>query len=147
MIKNILSGFLISAVISWVLVKKITPMSHADILTIAGVISTISGILFGFVLAAISIFSSSSDNKDGIIHALKQNKILPKLINDLLSTGVLLIAACLFPLAAMFITDKTTFYSVRLDFSLIIVGFSFLLTSIASFTMSWRRINWILPHI
>ncbi|MFJ5503837.1 hypothetical protein ACIPUO_06450 [Pectobacterium carotovorum] len=147
MIKNITIGVLISAILAWILLSKITPMTHADILMIASVISTVSGILFGFVLAAISIFSSASSNRDGIIHALKQNKILPKLIKDLLSTGVLLIAACVFPLISMFFTQESKIGSIRCDFIMIILGFSFLLTAITSFGLSWRRINWILPHI
>lgn len=56
------------------------PMKHADVLTTAGVLSTVSGILFGFVLAAISIFSSAKSDEDGAINALKRNNILPLII-------------------------------------------------------------------
>ncbi|MGK1713524.1 hypothetical protein ACR91F_27610, partial [Klebsiella pneumoniae] len=104
-------------------------------------------ILFGFVLAAISIFSSASSSTDGIIFALKQNKILPKIIRNLLSTGVTLILACIFPLIAMFINEKIIITSVRLDFTLTLYGFSTLIVSIVSFASTWRKINWILPHI
>ncbi|MGU0161049.1 hypothetical protein ACVXHB_16570 [Escherichia coli] len=110
-------------------------------------LSTVAGILFGFVLAAISIFSSASSSTDGIIFALKQNKILPKIIHNLLSTGVTLILACIFPLIAMFINEKITITSVRLDFALTLYGFSTLIVSIVSFASTWRKINWILPHI
>ena len=144
MLIKVLINIVISGLLAWVLGKYLAPMAHSDILSTAGVLSTVAGILFGFVLAAISIFSSASSSTDGIIFALKQNKILPKIIHNLLSTGVL---ACIFPLIAMFINEKITITSVRLDFALTLYGFSTLIVSIVSFASTWRKINWILPHI
>lgn len=144
---KIIINIIISGVLTWALSKFITPMAHTDILSTAGVLSTVSGILFGFVLASISVFSSASSSKEGIIHALKANKILPQIIKNLLSTGVMLILACIFPLIAMFINDKIIVKEIRLDFILTLFGFSILMLSIGSFISTWRRINWILPHI
>ncbi|MCA6204196.1 hypothetical protein MTQ67_22610 [Escherichia coli] len=147
MLIKVLINIVISGLLAWVLGKYLAPMAHSDILSTAGVLSTVAGILFGFVLAAISIFSSASSSTDGIIFALKQNKILPKIIHNLLSTGVTLILACIFPLIAMFINEKITITSARLDFALTLYGFSTLIVSIVSFASTWRKINWILPHI
>lgn len=147
MFKKVTRNIIISVVLAWILVKYVTPMQHTDILSTSGVLSTVAGILFGFVLAAISIFSSASSSPDGIIQALKSTKILPKLIESLLSTGATLIIACIFPLIAMFISDKFTIYAIRLDFALTLFGLSTLLVSIASFVSAWKKINWILPHI
>lgn len=144
---KIIINIIASGVLTYVLNKHISPMAHTDILSTAGVLSTVAGILFGFVLAAISIFSSASSSPDGIIYALKQNKILPQIIRNLLSTGATLILACIFPLIAMFISDKITVYSIRVDFALTLFGFSILLLSIFSFISTWRKINWILPYI
>ncbi|HGC6369244.1 TPA: hypothetical protein ACIZH5_005180, partial [Klebsiella pneumoniae] len=130
-----------------ILNKYISPMAHTDILSTAGVLSTVAGILFGFVLAAISIFSSASSSPDGIIFALKQTKILPKIILNLLTTGATLILACVFPLIAMFVSDKIIIHTLRVDFLLTLFGFSILILSIISFISTWRKINWILPHI
>ncbi|MBN6246864.1 hypothetical protein JZM20_29390, partial [Escherichia coli] len=85
MLIKVLINIVISGLLAWVLGKYLAPMAHSDILSTAGVLSTVAGILFGFVLAAISIFSSASSSTDGIIFALKQNKILPKIIHNLLS--------------------------------------------------------------
>lgn len=144
---KIIINIIISIGLAWVLNLYITPMGHTDILSTAGVLSTVSGILFGFVLAAISIFSSASSGPDGIIQALKSTKVLPKIIQNLLSTGVTLVLACIFPLLAMFITEKITLHAVRIDFFLTLFGLSTLLVSIGSFVSTWRKINWILPHI
>ncbi|MGV7093822.1 hypothetical protein [Siccibacter turicensis] len=144
---KIIINIIISVALTWLLKKVISPMPHNDILSTAGVLATVAGILFGFVLAAISIFSSASTAKDGIIHALKANKILPKIIGNLLSTGATLIIACIFPLIAMFVNDKITVFTMRLDFTLTLFGFSVLLISIISFATTWRKINWILPHL
>lgn len=147
MLIKILVNIVVSGLFAWMLGKFIVPMAHSDILSTAGVLSTVAGILFGFVLAAISIFSSASSSTDGIIFALKKNKILPKIIRNLLSTGATLIVACIFPLVAMFINDKVIIHSIRLDFALTLYGFSILIVSIVSFASTWRKINWILPHI
>lgn len=147
MLIKVIRNIIISVLFAWILIKYVTPMQHTDILSTAGVLSTVAGILFGFVLAAISIFSSASSSPDGIIQALKNTKILPKLIESLLSTGATLIIACIFPLIAMFITDQAIIFSIRIDFALTLFGLSTLLVSIASFISAWKKINWILPHI
>ncbi|EPL7298394.1 TPA: hypothetical protein ACPEYD_001721 [Klebsiella pneumoniae] len=144
---KIIINIIASCVLTYILNKYISPMAHTDILSTAGVLSTVAGILFGFVLAAISIFSSASSSPDGIIFALKQTKILPKIILNLLTTGATLILACVFPLIAMFVSDKIIIHTLRVDFLLTLFGFSILILSIISFISTWRKINWILPHI
>lgn len=144
---KIIINIIASCVLTYILNKYISPMAHTDILSTAGVLSTVAGILFGFVLAAISIFSSASSSPDGIIFALKQTKILPKIILNLLTTGATLILACVFPLIAMFVSDKIIIHTLRVDFLLTLFGFSILILSIISFISTWRKIKWILPHI
>lgn len=118
--------------ITYAATKLFKPMKHADVLTTAGVLSTISGILFGFVLAAISIFSSADSDKDGAINALKRNNILPTLINRLLSTGLTLILACLFPLIAMFLPEDVKVFAQPIDFLFLLLGLSSLLLSLCT---------------
>ncbi|ASM01993.1 hypothetical protein BVG88_07390 [Serratia marcescens] len=146
-IAKVIINLVLSCLLTLFLQRYITPMPHSDIMTTAGVLSTVAGILFGFVLAAISIFSSSSSSKDGIVHALKQNKILSKILENLLATGATLIFACLFSMIAMFITDNVILYSTRVDFALTTLGLCTLLISILSFSLTWRKINWIIPHM
>lgn len=123
------------------------PMKHADVMTTAGVLSTVSGILFGFVLAAISIFSSANSDKDGAINALKRNNILPLIIKRLLSTGATLIMACILPLIAMFLPDDLVLKGNPIDFVFILLGLSSLLVSLYTFSRCWYSLRNIFPHL
>ncbi|HCQ4607371.1 TPA: hypothetical protein OKV72_002354 [Escherichia coli] len=127
--------------------KLFKPMKHADVLTTAGVLSTISGILFGFVLAAISIFSSANSDKEGAINTLKQNNVLPTLVNRLLSTGLTLIVACIFPLIAMFLPDDVIVAGKPIDFLFILLGLSSLIISLYTFGRCWLVLRKIFPHL
>lgn len=91
---------------TYLLLKYVPLMQHNDILTSAGVISTVSGILFGFVLATISIFSAASANSNGVLKALKNNNILQGIVTNLLAAGATLITACLISLIAMFASEQ-----------------------------------------
>ncbi|CNJ15096.1 MULTISPECIES: hypothetical protein [Yersinia] len=138
---------IMTVVLCVIFVKYFKPMQHNDVMTSAGVLSTVAGILFGFVLAAVSIFSSASDRNDGIIHALKKNNILQSIISKLLSTGFTLILACVFPLIAMFLPAESYLFNVSIDFLFTIIGLSLLVIAIFSFVSCWRKLTWIIPHI
>ncbi|HGN0166388.1 hypothetical protein [Proteus mirabilis] len=118
-------------------------MEHGVIVSVAGVVSTISGILFGFVLAAISILSSSSSS-NGIIDALKKNNAFQLLVRGLLSTGITLITACLFTLISMFLPSNNIFFS---DVIFLLIGLFYILISIVTFMLCWRKLSWIFPHM
>ncbi|WP_273848753.1 hypothetical protein [Serratia liquefaciens] len=133
--------------VTYVATKLFKPMKHPDVLTIAGVLSTISGILFGFVLAAISIFSSADSDKEGAINALKRNRILPAIIKRLLSTGFTLIVACMFPLIAMFLSEDTMIFNQPIDYLFILLGLSSLMISLCTFGRCWYTLRNIFPHL
>ncbi|MEL5627795.1 hypothetical protein SSARUM2_002133 [Serratia sp. K-E0102] len=133
--------------VTYTATKLFKPMKHPDVLTIAGVLSTISGILFGFVLAAISIFSSADSDKEGAINALKRNRILPAIIKRLLSTGFTLIVACMFPLIAMFLPEDTMIFNQPIDYLFILLGLSSLLISLCTFGRCWYTLRNIFPHL
>ncbi|HDL7801200.1 TPA: hypothetical protein PXP53_004238 [Yersinia enterocolitica] len=133
--------------VAFIAAKLFKPMKHPDVLTTAGVLSTISGILFGFVLAAISIFSSANSDKDGTINALKRNRIIPAIIKRLFSTGITLIVACMFPLIAMFLPEDVTIYEMPIDFLFILLGLSSLLISLFTFGKCWYTLRNIFPHL
>lgn len=133
--------------VTYAATKLFKPMKHPDVLTIAGVLSTISGILFGFVLAAISIFSSADSDKEGAINALKRNRILPAIIKRLLSTGFTLIVACMFPLIAMFLSEDTMIFNQPIDYLFILLGLSSLLISLCTFGRCWYTLRNIFPHL
>ncbi|HBL9001099.1 TPA: hypothetical protein LTW79_002664, partial [Escherichia coli] len=127
--------------------KYVPLMQHNDILTSAGVISTVSGILFGFVLATISIFSAASANSNGVLKALKNNNILQGIVTNLLAAGATLITACLISLIAMFASEQLIYNDKKIEFIFIIQSLSLLIVAIIMFGFTWRKINWILPYI
>lgn len=136
-----------SIFVTYFLMKYVPQMQHNDILTSAGVISTVSGILFGFVLATISIFSAASANSNGVLKALKNNNILQGIITNLLAAGATLITACLISLVAMFASEQLIFNGKKIEFILIIQSLSLLAVAIIMFGFTWRKINLILPYI
>ncbi|PHM60543.1 hypothetical protein Xsto_03910 [Xenorhabdus stockiae] len=144
---SVILKMLLLLVITIISGKLFKPIPHVEILTIAGVLSTISGILFGFVLASISIFSNGDNRKDSAISALKRNNILPAIINKLLSTGFTLILACLFPMIAMFLSPKLEILGRPIDYIFLILGFSFFILSLITFINCWRKLKIIFPSL
>lgn len=126
--------------------KLFRTINHTEIVGVAGVLSTVSGVLFGFILAAISIFSSSQ-SKDGAIHALKKNNVLPPIIRRLISTGYTLLLACLLPMLAMFIAPEHTFFGKPTDYLLILLGFSAFMLSLVTFSRCWYLLRNIFPSL
>ncbi|WON77549.1 hypothetical protein [Serratia sp. UGAL515B_01] len=126
-------------------IRHLTPMDQQSIISVAGVLSTVSGILFGFVLAAITIFTSADSSK-GLLGALKKNNVLKGIVSGLINTGATLIASCIFPLVAMFF-HKSQVVNLPVDFALTLLGLSFLMISITTFFFSWRNLAMIIPHL
>lgn len=67
----------LAVVLTFLGVRYLSPMDHSSIISVAGVLSTVSGILFGFVLAAITIFTSADSSK-GVLGALKKNNAIKR---------------------------------------------------------------------
>lgn len=147
MLLRYIANIIGSVLLAYFLLKYVPIMQHNDILTSAGVISTVSGILFGFVLATISIFSAASANSNGILKALKNNNILQGIVTNLLAAGATLITACIISLVAMFASEQLVFNDKKIEFILIIQSLSLLIVAIIMFGFTWRKINWILPYL
>lgn len=147
MLLRYIANIIGSVLLAYFLLKYVPIMQHNDILTSAGVISTVSGILFGFVLATISIFSAASANSNGVLKALKNNNILQEIVTNLLAAGATLITACVISLIAMFASEQLVFNDKKLEFILIIQSLSLLIVAIIMFGFTWRKINWILPYL
>ena len=143
MLLRYIANILGSILLTYFLLKYVPLMQHNDILTSAGVISTVSGIL----LATISIFSAASANSNGVLKALKNNNILQGIVTNLLAAGATLITACLISLVAMFVSDNLVYNDQKIEFIFIIQSLSLLIVAVIMFGFTWRKINWFLPHI
>ena len=131
---------LITLFIVWCTWPIVSKFSSKEIQPIASAISTLSGMLFGFVMASISLLVSAKDNK------LVKNTILtgylPKLINRLHLTMGLLLIVCFVFLFVLFTPDSLTFTvgNVSYKYSVVIVMFGIFLglNSFVQFTLFWK---------
>ncbi|EMX2856150.1 TPA: hypothetical protein ACT24T_004138 [Yersinia enterocolitica] len=142
-----LNKFVIKAVVAAAMTflgaKYLHQLDHNAIISAAGVLSTVAGILFGFVLASITVLSGFDSGK-GLIGALKKNGVLKSIIEGLFSTGATLISACLSALISMFAPDTLW---VELDYLLLLLSLSFLIISIVTFFFSWKDFSTIISYL
>jgi hypothetical protein len=140
---------LITLVICWGAWPVVSKFTAKEIQPIASAVSTLSGILFGFVMASISLFASAKDNK--LIRNTTLTGYLPKLVNRLHVTMGLLLFVCFTFLLVLFIPDSLTFTVANLSYkySVVIVMFGIFLglNSFVQFYMSWRGFKDFSEHM
>ncbi|EOX6948618.1 hypothetical protein [Klebsiella michiganensis] len=118
-------------------------LDHNAVISAAGALSTISGVLFGFVLASVTILSSFDSSK-GIIGALKSNGVLKGIIEGLFGTGTTLIAACLSAMISMFAPVVS---NLALDYYALLLAGAYLIISMVSFFFNWQSLSKIIGYI
>ncbi|MGL4757198.1 MAG: hypothetical protein ACRCXB_33015 [Aeromonadaceae bacterium] len=122
---------------SWPIISSFT---SKEIQPIASAVSTLSGILFGFVMASISLFASAKDNT--LIRNTTLTGYLPKLVSRLHLTMGLLLFVCFTFLLVLFIPDSLTFKigDASYRYSALIVSFGIFLmqNSFVQFYLSWK---------
>ncbi|MCP4989577.1 MAG: hypothetical protein GY928_27040 [Colwellia sp.] len=140
---------LITLVICWGAWPVVSKFTAKEIQPIASAVSTLSGILFGFVMASISLFASAKDNK--LIRNTTLTGYLPKLVNRLHVTMGLLLFVCFTFLLVLFIPDSLTFTvgNISYKYSVVIVMFGIFLglNSFVQFYMSWRGFKDFSEHM
>lgn len=140
---------LITLVICWGVWPVVSKFTAKEIQPIASAVSTLSGILFGFVMASISLFASAKDNK--LIRNTTLTGYLPKLVNRLHVTMGLLLFVCFTFLLVLFIPDSLTFTvgNISYKYSVVIVMFGIFLglNSFVQFYMSWRGFKDFSEHM
>ncbi|MFT4804981.1 MAG: hypothetical protein ACI9YE_002196 [Psychroserpens sp.] len=140
---------LITLVICWGAWPVVSKFTAKEIQPIASAVSTLSGILFGFVMASISLFASAKDNK--LIRNTTLTGYLPKLVNRLHVTMGLLLFVCFTFLLVLFIPDSLTFTvaNISYKYSVVIVMFGIFLglNAFVQFYMSWRGFKDFSEHM
>lgn len=131
---------------SWPIISKFT---SKEIQPIASAVSTLSGILFGFVMASISLFASAKDNK--LVRNTTMTGYLPKLVSRLHVTMGLLLFVCFTFLLVLFIPDSLTFKIGNTSYrcSVLIVSFGIFLmqNSFFQFYLSWKGFKEFSKHM
>lgn len=123
--------------------KFLHNLDHDAIISAAGALSTISGVLFGFVLASVTILSSF-DSSRGLIGALKNNGVLKGIIEGLFGTGTTLIAACLSAMISMF---ASAINNLPIDYYALLLAGAYLIISMVTFFLNWRSLSKIISFV
>lgn len=123
--------------------KVLHDLDHNAVISAAGALSTISGVLFGFVLASVTMLSSFDSSK-GIIGALKSNGVLKGIIEGLFETGTTLIAACLSAMISMFAPVVS---NLALDYYALLFAGGYLVISMITFFFNWKSLSKIISYI
>ncbi|WP_097317090.1 hypothetical protein [Escherichia coli] len=118
-------------------------LDHNAVISAAGALSTISGVLFGFVLASVTMLSSFDSSK-GIIGALKSNGVLKGIIEGLFDTGTTLITACLLAMISMFAPVVS---NLPLDYYALLLAGAYLIISMITFFFNWKSLSKIISYI
>ena len=131
------------ATLAW---QFIPNLELSQIQYIASTISTVSGILFGFVMASITILASAKDNR--LIQNTVKTKYLPKLVSKLNFTMVLLLCVCVIFLSSLFIKiDKIAFSEIRLVSIIIVVGVFIFSLAVYKFLSVWHEFSKFASHM
>jgi hypothetical protein len=118
---------------------------------IASAILTLSGVLFGFTMASITLFASAKDNV--LIRNTTLTGYLPKLVNQLHITMGLLLCVCVVFLSVLFLPDSLTFdfgspvQKYRTSTVVLMIGLLCLFTSFYFFYRSWWSFKAFTKHM
>lgn len=129
------------------LVLEFAPVpDHNQIIAIASPLATIAGILFGFVMASLTFISSNKDNS--LLLAMKKTKMYDSLMDGLLTTGLALIASCIFMVFAIFFPEiQIAYLAINWDHLALILGFFTLIYGLFEFLDSWKKVNLVIPSL
>lgn len=139
----------ISLLICYGIWPTISGLAAKDVQPIASAVSTISGVLFGFVMASITLFASAKDNT--LVKNTTLTGHLPRLVNRLHLTMGSLLFVCLIFLVVLFIPDSLVFdfngQPIKYISVVLIVGLFFLITSFFLFFQSWLGFKSFAEHM
>ncbi|MGI2139662.1 hypothetical protein [Shewanella baltica] len=140
---------LLTAFFCWLSWPVVVNFTSKEIQPIASAVSTLSGILFGFVMASISLFASAKDNK--LVRNTTMTGYLPKLVNRLHVTMGLLLFVCFTFLLVLFIPDSLTFNWSGKDYRysalIVIFGVFLMQNSFIQFYLSWKGFKEFSKHM
>lgn len=137
----------LSCLITYYIVHNYVPKDHGEILAIASPLSTVAGILFGFIISYVTAFASNSQNE--LIQNMRKTNMYSPLMTQLSHTGFGLITSCIFMVMSIFSPYKKIIpnYDITWDFSLLILGFTILIYSLFSFWGCWRKVHKVIKHL
>lgn len=145
MLDNKKTLLVISLIISILMWPVIDGLKENQIQPIASAISTVAGILVGFVMASISLFASAKDNT--LVKNTTKTGYLPKLVNRLHYTMGLLLSVCFVFLIVLFIPSGVAISDFKIISLVINIGIFLALNSFFNFFVSWKRFKDFSEHM
>ncbi|RZM76437.1 hypothetical protein C3B51_17890 [Pseudoalteromonas rubra] len=123
------------------------PKDHGTILAIASPLATVAAMLFGFIIAAQTFYSGAKSNT--LLSNLKTQKVMfNNILDEIKHTGFALIASCISLISSMFLPHKKLLdnFDIKIDVLLLNLGFSFLISALILFALSWRKFTIIIKN-
>jgi hypothetical protein len=145
MIKKVIISLIVSSVVAVVAWKAVPGLTLNQIQPIASTAATVAGILFGFVMASVTLLSTAKDN--ALIRNTGLTGYLPRLVRRLHETMGCLLSVCIIFLASLFIPENAMFAdngslaNVKLISIVVEIGVFVLTFSVCMFIVVWREFS------
>lgn len=142
---DFLFAIIFSGIVTYLSWKVIPGLDEAHVQGISSTVSTISGILFGFVMASATLLISAKDNT--LVKNAQIIGYLPKLLKKLRHTMAYLLAVCITFLICLFIPETMTLSSIGLTYDLkvkslvILIGVFVFCMAFCCFILVWREFS------
>ncbi|WP_421848367.1 hypothetical protein [Marinomonas sp.] len=145
MIKKVIISVIASAIVAAVAWEVVPSLTLSQIQPIASTAATVTGILFGFVMASVILLATAKDN--ALIRNTQLTGYLPRLVRRLHETMGCLLSVCIIFLASLFIpenamfSDTGTLSNLKLISIIVEVGVFVLTFSVCMFIIVWREFS------
>ncbi|MCC8995974.1 MAG: hypothetical protein LM517_02705 [Nitrosomonas sp.] len=127
-------------------------LNSINIQPIVSTVATVSGILFGFVMASVTLLVSAKENT--LVQNTKKTGYLPKLIKRLHNLMFLLLAACIVFIICLFLPDSAvisgnSFFSTEIRYLILMLqlGIFIFSVSVINFVFVWREFSNFASHM
>lgn len=127
-------------------------LNSANIQPIASTVATVSGILFGFVMASVTLLVSAKENL--LVQNTIQTGYLPKLVKKLHNLMFWLLAGCLVFIICLFLPENVVvpgnllwLADLRFLTLMLYIGIFVFSVSIIKFVFVWREFSNFASHM
>lgn len=134
-----------SGLICWFAWDPISALKPTAVQPISSVVATVSGILLGCVIGAVTLLISSDTNR--LIRNMRLTGGLQKLIFNLNQTMLFLIATCAIFLAVLFIPKELTMFCVKAYSAVMVLGVYTTAMSFLLFLYSWNKFKQVATNM
>lgn len=142
---DLLIPIALAATVTYFASNLVDKLKIGNVQPIASTVATVSGILFGFVMASVTLLASAKENT--LVKNTQKTQYLPDLVARLHRMMGWLLFVCIIFLSCLFIQDDTAFNITRFNISfryislLIDLGVFVFSLSIFKFIFIWKEFS------